>query len=41
MTGTFVVIVARLEINPPPLVEFGFASLALAGITLTTLWPVA
>ena len=36
MTGTFVVIVARLEIDPPPLVGFGFAALALAGITLAT-----
>ena len=38
MTGTFVVIVARLEIDSPPLVGFGFAALALAGITLATLW---
>lgn len=38
MAGTFVVITARLEIGPPPLVGFGFAALALAGITLATLW---
>ena len=38
MTGTFVVIVARLKTDPPPLVGFGFAALALAGITLATLW---
>ena len=38
MTGTFVVIIARLEIGPPPFVGFGFAALALAGITLATLW---
>ena len=38
MTGTFVVIVAQLKIDPPPLVGFGFAALALAGITLATLW---
>ena len=38
MTGTFVVINARLEIGPPPLVGFGFATLALAGITLATFW---
>ena len=38
MVGTLTVIVARLEIGPPPLAGFGFAALALAGITLATLW---
>ena len=38
MIGTLTVIVARLEIGPPPLAGFGFAALALAGITLATLW---
>ena len=38
MSGTFVVITARLAIGPPQLVGFGFATLALAGITLATLW---
>ena len=36
--GTLLVITARLEIGPPPLVGFGFAALALGGITLATLW---
>src|SRR6056300_925413 len=38
MIGTLTVIVARLEIGPPPLAGFGIAALALAGITLATLW---
>ena len=38
MIGTLLVIAARLEIGPPPLVGFGFAALALGGITLATLW---
>ena len=38
MIGTLLVITARLEIGPPPLVGFGFAALALGGITLATLW---
>ena len=38
MIGTLLVIIARLEIGPPPLVGFGFAALALGGITLATLW---
>ncbi|MDC0345921.1 DMT family transporter [Planktomarina sp.] len=38
LVGTLTVIVARLEIGPPPLAGFGFAALALAGITLATLW---
>jgi len=38
MSGTFVVITARLAIGPPQLVGFSFATLALAGITLATLW---
>ena len=38
MVGTLTVIIARLEIRPPPLAGFGFAALALGGITLPTLW---
>ena len=38
MIGTLLVITARLEIDPPPLMGFGFAALALGGITLATLW---
>tara|TARA_B100000780_G_scaffold108729_1_gene76052 strand:+ start:1384 stop:2037 length:654 start_codon:yes stop_codon:yes gene_type:complete len=38
MTRTFVVIIASLEIGQPQLVGFGFATFALVGITLTTLW---
>ena len=38
MIGTLLVITTRLEIGPPPLVGFGFAGLALGGITLATLW---
>jgi len=34
----FVVIITRLAIGPPQLMGFGFATLALAGITLATLW---
>ena len=38
MVGTLTVIIARLVIGPPPLAGFGFAALALGGITLATLW---
>ncbi|MDT2075062.1 MAG: hypothetical protein RMX26_03660 [Planktomarina sp.] len=38
MIGTLLVITARLEIDPPPLMGFGFAALALGGITLAKLW---
>ena len=38
MSGTFVVITARLAIGPPQLMGFGFATLAFTGITLATLW---
>ena len=36
--GTALVILSRLEIGPPPLVGFGFAALALMGITGASLW---
>ena len=38
MIGTLLVIRARLEIGPPPLMGFGFAARALSEITLATLW---
>ena len=41
MIGTLLVITARLEIDAPPLMGFGFAALALGGITLATLWKKA
>ena len=38
VSGTVVVITAKLAIGPPQLMGFGFATLALAGITLANLW---
>ena len=38
LSGTFVVITSRLAIGPPQLMGFGFATLALARITLATIW---
>ena len=38
MIRTLLVITARIEIDSPPLMGFGFAALALGEITLATLW---
>ncbi len=38
LTGTVIVILARLEVAAPPWIGFGFAVLGLAGIIIATLW---